>query len=42
MMNEKQIVLKVLDEEIEVAKSVEENSLLEALQLVRDYIDDVR
>ena len=41
-MNEKQIVLKVLEEEIEVAKSVEEKTILEALQLVRDYINDVR
>lgn len=41
-MNEKQIVLKVLEEEIEVAKSIEEKTLLEALQLVRDYINDVR
>lgn len=40
--NEKQIVLKILDEEIEVAKSTEEKILLEALQLVRDYINDVR
>ena len=41
-MNEKQIVLKVLEEEIEIATSVEEKTVLEALQLVRDYINDVR
>lgn len=40
--NEKQIVLKVLEEEIKVAKSVEEKTLLEALQLVKDYLEDVR
>ena len=41
-MIEKQIVLDVLDEEIKIAKSVEDNNLLEALQTVRDYIDNVR
>lgn len=41
-MTEKQIVLNVLDEEIKVAKSVEDNALLEALQLVREYIESVR
>ena len=41
-MNEKQIVLKVLEEEIEIAKLVEEKTILEALQIVKEYINDVR
>ena len=41
-MTEKQIVLNVLDEEIEVAKSSNEPELLKALELVREYISDVR
>ena len=34
--------LKVLEEEIEVAESVEETTLLKSLKLVRDHIKDVR
>ena len=42
MSDEKKFCLKVLDEEIETAKSTNELELLTALELVRQYINDVR